>query len=209
MSSSSDAPAPSGGSNPDATSEGLPGLPRSRTRRFRWWVSVATFVLGVAVGLVAIGLFSPAMPDFGVGPSASPSPSGTAEPSRVPLVAVAEVNEACLRVINDAQDLSSILTGVNELGPDVDLDRIDRLVRRLQPVEPRLNRDLAECQVDTSVSRTPSPGSSSSGSASASPTPEPTGSGSSSRSASASTPTPPPATLNDTPVPGPTVSPVR
>ena len=172
---------------------------------------MATFVLGVAVGLVAIGLLSPATPDFGVGPSASPSPSGTAEPSRVPLVAVAQVNEACLRVINDAQDLSSILTGVNELGPDVDLERIDRLVRRLQPVEPRLNRDLAECQVDTSVSRTPSPGasSSSSGSASASATPEPTGSSSSGRSTSASTPTPPPATLNDTPVPGPTVSPVR
>lgn len=171
---------------------------------------MATFVLGVGVGLVALGLISP-VPDFGVGPSASPSPSGTAVPSKVPLVPVAQVNEACLRVINDAQDLSSILTGIDELGPDVDLDRIDRLVRRLQPVEPRLNRDLAECEVDTSVSRTPSPGSSSSGpssSASPSPTPEPTGS-SPAGSSSSATPVSPPASLDATPAPGPTVSVVR
>ncbi len=170
---------------------------------------MATFVLGVGVGLVVIGLVKP-VPDFGVGPSASPSPSGTAEPSKVPLVPVAQVNEACLRVINDAQDLSSILTGINELGPDVDLERIDRLVRRLQPVEPRLNRDLAECEVDTSIARSPTPSSSASGrSASASPTPSATGSSASGASPSSPTPTSSAATLDDTPAPGPSVSAVR
>lgn len=141
-------------------------------RRSRWWVAVITFVLGAVGGVVAVGLLVSTTPDFVASPA--PGGGGTAVPtsggppsanSSVPVVAEARVNAACLRVINDAQDVYVILTGVGEAVVDVDLQQLDDIVRQLQPVEARLANDLPGCNVDTNVvvnnpdpSATPSPG---------------------------------------------------
>ena len=64
----------------------------------------------------------------------------------------------CLRVINAAQDISTILSGVDEATNDVDLQRLDDIVRQLQPIENRLRADLTECQVEAIQSGETPPG---------------------------------------------------
>lgn len=124
-------------------------------RAARWWLPTGTFVAGVLVGVLGLGLLSSGagLPDA---PATDRSGTGPGLPSDIPLAATAQVNEACLRVINDAQAVYSALSGVGDLDPDVDLQRIDDLVRRLQPVQPRLEQDLPACQVSTDASAVPS-----------------------------------------------------
>ncbi len=76
------------------------------------------------------------------------SPDRAAAPV-APVVAEAQVNAACLRVINEAQDVYRIISGLDEAASDVDLQRLDDIVRRRQPIEPRLARDLQACRVAT------------------------------------------------------------
>lgn len=137
--------------------------------RLPWWVAVITLVVGVAVGVIATGLLRSDSP---VAPTA-PGPTATpATPSSQPSVdttagsAGAQVNAACLRVIQDAQEVYEIIAGVGEATADVDLQRLDDMVRQLQPIEPRLQRDLQDCNVATSAA--PNPGQ-------ATPTASPTG----------------------------------
>ncbi len=141
-----------------------------KRRRPRWWVTLATFVAGILVGVLAVGLLSVGTPDFVTAAdrdaAANPPPSGG---GTVAVAAQARVNAACLRVINEGQDTYTVLTGLDEAVTDVDLQRLDDIVRRLQPIQPRLQRDLADCEVDVSTG----PGSEPAGSASA-PAPSPT-----------------------------------
>jgi len=134
----------------------------------RWWLGVILFVAGVLVGVLGVGLLNATTPDFGAGATdggapvtASPQPGGA---SSVPVAAEARVNAACLRVINEAQDVSGVLSEMGEAVTDVDLQHLDELVRRLQPIQPRLERDLAACEVDQAGVRTPT----------ATPAPQPT-----------------------------------
>jgi hypothetical protein len=120
--------------------------PPARRRR-PWWLLVAIFVGGVVIGVLLVGVLSAGTPDFvtanrEAAASASPSPSSSVE-----VAAEARVNAACLRVINDAQDVYSALAELDEALNDVDLGALDDIVRRLQPVEPRLARDLQDCEV--------------------------------------------------------------
>ncbi len=146
-----------------------------QTRRLRWWVAGITLVVGFVFGVIAVGLLSLGTPEFG---ARAGSDAGTAQPttapspgSTVPVVAEARVNAACLSVINDAQDLHAVLTGLDEAIVDVDLQALDDIVRRLQPIEARLGRDLQGCEVDTEVVTNPT------GSASPEPsTPQPSAS---------------------------------
>jgi hypothetical protein len=125
-------------------------------------------VVGLVFGIIAVGLLRLGTPEFGaetgaggstLTPTLAPTPGGT-----VPVVAEARVNAACLAVINEAQDIFGILTGLDEAVTDVDLQALDDIVRRLQPVEARLGQDLQRCEVDTSIANnptgTPSPGTS-------------------------------------------------
>ena len=129
-------------------------------RRRPWWVLVAIFVGGLVVGVLLVGLLSAGTPDFVVAnreaaASASPSPSASVE-----VAAQARVNAACLRVINDAQDVYSALAGLGEAVDEVDFGAMDDIVRRLQPVEPRLARDLQDCEViveEAGAAGTPGP----------------------------------------------------
>jgi hypothetical protein len=141
-------------------------------RRSRWWIAALTFVVGVVVGVLAVGLLDIRRPDFspppGSAPSTTPSPAGG---QSVPGAASAEVNAACLRVINEAHDVSVILSEVGPAASAVDLQQLDDIVRQLQSIQPRLDRDLADCKVKTEIA-TPSaePSASSTPSPAATPT---------------------------------------
>jgi hypothetical protein len=129
---------------------------RTQTRRLRWWISGITFVVGFVFGVVAVGLLNVTTPTFGTagGPGSTPTAGGP-NPGGVPVVAEARVNAACLAVINEAQDMYIILTGLDEAVTDVDLQALDDIVRRLQPIEARLGQDLQRCQVETEVVTNP------------------------------------------------------
>lgn len=130
------------------------------SNRSRWWTAAMAFVAGLAIGVVAIGLFPRETSDAPVtrGPAVPPATAGPL-PS-VGSTTEARVNAACLRVINEAQQVYTIISGVGEATTDVDLRRLDNMVRQLQPLEPLLQRDLQACKVDTTVgsgSPTPTP----------------------------------------------------
>jgi hypothetical protein len=148
------------------------GQPRA-TRRLHWSVSGITFVVGFVVGVVAVGLLGLSVGQFGAGPGpggAAPTSQAPTSGASVPVVAEARVNAACLAIINDAQDSYVVLTGVDQAVTDVDLQALDDIVRRLQPIEARLGRNLQDCRVETDVSAGPTQ------SATASPAPTPTAS---------------------------------
>ena len=139
-------------------------------RRSRWWIAVLTFVVGVAVGILVVGLLDTSTPDFTTAPSPSPtSPSPTGSQS-VPAAASAQVNAACLRVINEAQDVTTIVSEVGPAISAVNLQQLDDIVRRLQSIQARLDDDLRGCKVEAQVNKTPTVEPSSS------PTPRPTAS---------------------------------
>lgn len=120
--------------------------------RWPWWVAAITFVVGLVVGVIAVGLLSSGKPDF---PTVAGSPDTRTSPFPTTAGASAEVNASCLEVINEAQELYNILNGVGEAAADVDLQRLDDIVRQLQPIQPRLQRDLQNCNVNTGVGSEP------------------------------------------------------
>jgi hypothetical protein len=126
-------------------------------RPSRWWIPALTFILGAIVGVLTVGLLGVTWPDFRStqtgAASATPSPTGG---QSVPVVASAQVNAACLRVINDAQDVSIMLSEVGPAASAVNLQQLDDIVRRLQSIQPLLKRDLADCRVEPSAGGTPS-----------------------------------------------------
>jgi hypothetical protein len=141
--------------NPSEPVAETPG--RTQTRRLRWWISGITFVVGFVFGVIAVGLLNVTTPSFGTAgaPGSAPTAGGPTPGGGVPVVAEARVNAACLAVINEAQDVYTVLTGLGQAVTDVDLQALDDIVRRLQPIEARLGRDLQNCRVDTSVATEP------------------------------------------------------
>lgn len=137
-------------SDQDPSERPAPPTETPSRRAGRWWLPVTTFVAGVVVGVVGLGLVSTA-PTASTSAGAGRAGSAQSDPATLPLTATAQVNEACLRVINDAQAVYSVLTGVGELDADVDLLQVDVLVRRLQPLQPRLEQDLPACEVSASA----------------------------------------------------------
>ncbi len=126
--------------------------PSGRGRPTGLWLKILLFAAGLVVGVLGVGLLNASTPDFAAATgsgnaSTSPGQGGPDVPSGVQ----AQVNASCLAVINEAQDVYGVL---GDLGPAldaVDLAALDDIVRRLQPIEPRLGRDLADCRIDTSV----------------------------------------------------------
>jgi hypothetical protein len=127
-------------------------------RPSRWWIPVLTFILGGVVGVLTVGLLGITWPDFlSTQTGAEPAtPSPTAGQS-VPVASDAQVNAACLRVINDAQDVSIMLSEVGPAASAVNLQQLDDIVRRLQSIEPRLKRDLSDCRVEPSGTQSAEP----------------------------------------------------
>lgn len=166
------------------TSPATPPEPDDRspgqvTHRSRWWLGVLLFVAGLVAGVLTVGLLTSTTPDFGTagaGPDVAPTQPAPVPSEGVPVVARAEVNAACLRVINEAQDVYSILQNLDQAVDDVNLQQLDDMVRQLQPIQPRLARDLQDCRVDAgavvdpSASGTPAPPGTASPTAQPSPT---------------------------------------
>ena len=151
---------------------------RRSQRRSRWWIPVLTFVAGIAVGVLIVGLLDTSTPDLSAVPSASPATPSAAGSQSAPAGASARVNAACVRVINEAQDVATILSEVGPAITTVNLQQLDDIVRRLQSIQTRLQNDLRDCRVEAEVSGTPStvPSPASSAEPSGSPTPLPTAS---------------------------------
>jgi hypothetical protein len=139
---------------------------------------VLTFVAGIAVGVLIVGLLDTSTPDLSAVPSASPATPSAAGSQSAPAGASARVNAACVRVINEAQDVATILSEVGPAITTVNLQQLDDIVRRLQSIQTRLQNDLRDCRVEAEVSGTPStvPSPASSAEPSGSPTPLPTAS---------------------------------
>ena len=144
-------------------------------RRSRWWIAVLTFVAGIVVGVLIVGFLYKTTPDFSAAPSAPPTSPSPAGSQSVPAAASAQVNAACLRVINQARDVTAILSEVGPAITAVNLQQLDDIVRRLQSIQARLDDDLRDCKVEAAVSTpTAVPSPSSTVEPSASPTPLPT-----------------------------------
>jgi hypothetical protein len=135
---------------------------------------VLTFLAGIVVGVLIVGFLYRTTPDFSAAPSAPPTSPSPAGSQSVPAAASAQVNAACLRVINEAQDVATILSEVGPAITAVNLQQLDDIVRRLQSIQARLDDDLRDCKVDAEVNRTPVPSPLSTVAPSASPTQLPT-----------------------------------
>ncbi len=125
-----------------------------------WWYLLAagTLALGLFFGYI-VGRGGRTVQETGSGPAvyptqasppASPGSAVATVPDQ-PVAAGASVNAACLRVINEAQSVHAILSGLDEAARRNDFRELDNIVRRLQPIQPLLQRDLAECSIDTTV----------------------------------------------------------
>ncbi len=114
----------------------------------RWWVAVVLLGVGLVAGVLLVGLLNTGRPDFATAAAeqGSSGATSTSQPGDIPIAAEARVNAACLRVINEAQAVTGVLTGVPGATQDVDLQRLDDLVRRLQPLQPRLAAGSARLQ---------------------------------------------------------------
>jgi hypothetical protein len=130
-------------------------------RRSRWWIAVLTFVVGVGVGVLIVGFLSRSTPDPPTVQSPSPMTPSPTGGQGVPAAASAQVNAACLRVINEAQDIATILSEAGPAITAVNLQQLDDIVRRLQSIQARLDDDLRGCKVEGQVNRTPTAGPSS------------------------------------------------
>jgi hypothetical protein len=74
------------------------------------------------------------------------------------------VNAACLRAINAAQDIADSVDDLGAAAAALDAARLDEVVRRLQPLQQRLQESSADCEVSgsstggrTPTTSTPSP----------------------------------------------------
>ncbi|WP_164701255.1 hypothetical protein [Modestobacter sp. KNN46-3] len=123
-------------------------------RAVRWWLAAATFVLGLFVGGLVVGLL-----DDGSAPVPVATPAGPATGVGVPLpdapptgeTAEVVVNAACLRAVNGAQDVVAAIDDLGEAAGEFNAARLDEVIRQLQPLQGRLSGDIAGCQVVSEV----------------------------------------------------------
>ena len=142
--------------------------PRSRRRDVGWtgWLAAGTFLLGLVAGVLLLGL-------LGTEPAAPTAQEAAAGPGPVgPRTATAEgtgrveVNAACLRAINAAQDIAAAVEDLGTAAAVLDAAQLDEVIRRLQPLQDRLQENTAECEATGTTPSESAPGSA---------TPSPTG----------------------------------
>lgn len=142
-------------------------------RRSRWWIPVLTFVAGIAVGVLLVGLLNTSAPDFSALQTAPPATASPAGSQSAPGGGGARVNDACVRAIHQAQDVATILSEVGPAISGVNLQQLDDIARRLRSIQGRLDKDLRDCRVEAEVSGTSSPVPSPAATAVPSPLPRP------------------------------------
>ena len=126
---------------------------------------VGALVGGLVVGLAGGGSSS----EVGLPAATSSAATGTPGPSPAGsggATGEVTVNAACVRAVNDAQDTYAAINDLADAASSLNAARLDEIVRRLQPLQRRLEADLRACRVAT---RLPD------GSVSSGPVPLPTG----------------------------------
>lgn len=106
------------------------------------WVGAGVFLLGLVGGSAGTALLV-----SGSGPSAlEQAESAQAAPGPGPTRAGVLVTDACLRALNDAEDALAAIDDAAQAAAEVNAARLDEVVRRLQPVQDRLQTDLGGCE---------------------------------------------------------------
>lgn len=124
-------------------------------RATQWWWAAGALVIGLFAGGIIVGLLSNGSSTSAAGsstggsaPSVSGSPRSTASPSSGATAQV-NVNDACLRAVNAAQDAYTALNQVGDAARQLNATRLDEIIRRLQPLQSRLRDDVRACRVVT------------------------------------------------------------
>lgn len=115
-------------------------------------LAAAVFVLGLVVGAVTVALLDddPVAVEVAATPEgdeAGAGPSFSAEDASAEFV----VSGACLRAVNAAQDTVLVLDDLGEAATELDAARLDEIVRRLMPLQTRLETGLQACRVATEL----------------------------------------------------------
>lgn len=137
----------------DAAGQGDPQEPVTPgTRRRRAGagaLAAAAFIAGLVAGAITLALLMESPPaNVAEGPSdAVATPGSTPDPDSGAEAGV-RVNDDCLRALNGAQDAVSAIEDIGRAAADLDLARLNEVIRRLQPVQDRLRTSLEECRVD-------------------------------------------------------------
>lgn len=159
--------------------------PRRPNRAAAWFLAAGTFIAGLLIGAVAVGLLSEGSP----GPQAASAgeltsssavaTGGSSEgTSASGATAKVTVNDACLQALVAAQEATTSINAIADAARNFDARRLDEIVRSLQPLEQRLTDDIAACNVTTELpngviisgATTPPPAQSSPNSTAATPT---------------------------------------
>ena len=125
------------------------GVPRPADRGWTGWLAAGAFVLGVVAGVLLLGLLgqdSPTAPaPQGAAPAQGPGAGSAGETGRI------EVNAACLRAINAAEDIGAAVEDLGSAAAVLDAAQLDEVIRRLQPLQDRLQENTAACEVTGST----------------------------------------------------------
>jgi hypothetical protein len=131
---------------------------RSAMRRvLRGWAVTVGFLGGLVVGAVLTGLLSSGaqLPADTGGGTAAPETSAEAPRTdggeSAGATGEVTINAACLRAINAAQDMVGVVEDLGEAISGFNAARLDEIVRRLQPLERRLDENAGDCEVEGRV----------------------------------------------------------
>lgn len=112
-------------------------------------VAAAALVVGLFAGAMAVGVLAePA-------PAVAGNDAGGELPGGVPggdlpdggASAAFRVNAPCIGAVNSAQDAYLVMDDLGEAAAALDAARLDEVVRRLQPLQARLQQNLDACEV--------------------------------------------------------------
>ena len=117
------------------------------------FVAAVVFVVGLAIGAVVAGLLGadPVVVRVSEGPVAGDAATGPTLPAG-DAAAQFVVSGACLSAVNAAQDTLLLVDDVGRGAADLDAAALDETVRRLMPLQTRLQSGLEACRVATEIS---------------------------------------------------------
>ena len=116
-------------------------------------VVAVVFVLGLLVGALTVGLLG--SDPVVVGTAESPRGAGAVSGPSLPeedAAAQFVVSGACLGAVNAAQDTLLLVDDVGRGVAELDAAALDETVRRLMPLQTRLENGLEDCRVAVEVS---------------------------------------------------------
>jgi hypothetical protein len=127
---------------------GSPPRPWHQRTAVRLLEAAAVFVLGMFLGGVIVGVTvsgpTPPAPRVTV-TRAAPAPPALGGPAGATARAV--VSQACLQAINLSQSSYAGIQGLVDALRALDAARINRQIRRLQPIQMQLRQQLRTCKV--------------------------------------------------------------